>query len=534
MTATNAPQGAKEAAPAMGENDPESPRRIGRYEIRRELGRGMMGVVYEAVDPALGRTIALKTIQLSFALGPSEHEVFEQRFFAEARIAARLSHPGIVVVHDVGRDDETGLLYMALEHLEGRTLAEVIKQGTPVDWRERLHIVRRVAEALHHAHTHGVIHRDIKPGNIMLLRSGEPKIMDFGIAKVETARIQLTAAGQFFGTPLYMSPEQALGRTVDCRSDLFSLGAITYSLLTSRPAFAAENLTKIITRVIHDEPPPPSRFVSGLPPEVDYLVARALAKNPADRYPDGQRIADDIEDVLVGRRPRHLSEWALPGAVATLVPAQDLEDAALELERLLAQPSHQRHDADLATVDLAVQLATLVPNASQTPTAEVPPPEPEAPRRLGERFEPWTIALVLLVGLAAALISLWARQADTERPPPSPTEGPRRATGEPARLEIEFEHALRGGLLRVWVDRELVVEQRLDGRPTTIMAFSYRKGGVQEFLALSPGGHDVEVRVAWDDDEKTERIWGDFKSGTTRRLRARIGGFFKKLSLDWR
>jgi serine/threonine-protein kinase len=151
------------------------PRAIGRYEIRRELGRGMMGIVYEALDPALGRTIALKTIQLTFSLKPEERETFEQRFLVEARTAARLSHPGIVVVHDVGRDPETGMLYMALEHLKGRTLGEILREATLTDLREGLRIIGRIADALHHAHSEKVIHRDIKPANIMILPSGGAK-----------------------------------------------------------------------------------------------------------------------------------------------------------------------------------------------------------------------------------------------------------------------------------------------------------------------------------------------------------------------
>src|SRR5712691_885440 len=158
-------------------NPPAPPRRIGRYELRRELGRGMMGVVYEAHDPSLRRTIALKTIELAFAVSAEERQSFEQRFFVEARVAARLSHPGIVVVHDVGRDAESGLLFIALEYLPGRTLAEVVRGGTPMEWREALRITAAVAQALHHAHAKGVVHRDIKPANIMLLPTGQPKIL---------------------------------------------------------------------------------------------------------------------------------------------------------------------------------------------------------------------------------------------------------------------------------------------------------------------------------------------------------------------
>src|SRR5918994_4793633 len=154
----------------------------------------MMGVVYEAHDPALGRTIALKTIRLVLAASEREREDYERRFLAEARIAAGLSHPGIVVVHDVGRDAEHGILYIALEYLHGRTLAEMSAEG-PLEWHEALRLVGRVAEALHYAHTKGVVHRDIKPANIMVLTSGEPKIMDFGIAKLEAAQLTSTGPG---------------------------------------------------------------------------------------------------------------------------------------------------------------------------------------------------------------------------------------------------------------------------------------------------------------------------------------------------
>src|SRR5262245_40009268 len=216
----------------------DAPARIGRFEIRGEIGRGTMGVVSEAHDPVRGRMVALKTIASAAAGGPDDRAAFEQRFLAEARIAARLSHPGIVVIHDAGRDATSGTLYMALEHLSGRTLEEIVAEGRPVEWREALRILGRVAEALHHAHAQGVVHRDVKPANVMLLQSGEPKSMDFGIAKL-VIEGHATTSGQLLGTPLYMAPEQAQADTVDARTDIFSLGAIAYSLLTGKRAFQA-------------------------------------------------------------------------------------------------------------------------------------------------------------------------------------------------------------------------------------------------------------------------------------------------------
>jgi hypothetical protein len=307
-----------------------TPRAIGRYEIRKELGRGTMGVVYEARDPSLDRVVALKTVGAS-SLTRAERERYEKRFLTEARAAARLSHPGIVVVHDVGRDGASGLLYMALERLDGETLADLIASGRRLDWREALRITGLAAEALHHAHAQGVVHRDVKPANIMILRSGEPKIMDFGIARVDAGH--LTTPGELFGTPLYMAPEQALGRPADARSDLFSLGTIAYTLLTGEAPFAAPSVPAILARVVHRRVPPPSEVVPGLPSAIDDVLARAMAKAPEDRYPTGQALAEDIEDVLRGRPPRHRADWkASPKGERTVVSAAaDGEIPDLEL-----------------------------------------------------------------------------------------------------------------------------------------------------------------------------------------------------------
>jgi serine/threonine protein kinase len=281
----------------------ESPKSLGRYEIQDEIGRGMMGVVYRALDPALSRTIALKVVRLAFSIPEDQRDVFEKRFLAEARAAAALAHPGIVVVHDVGRDPDTGTLFIALEFLEGRTLAELTSGNAAMPWREALRVTARIAEALDHAHSQGIVHRDVKPANIMLLPAGEPKIMDFGIAKIPAS--QLTSAGEFLGTPTYMSPEQAKGAALDGRSDLFSLGSVLFLLLTGRRAFDAPNVPAILSKVVSETPPAPSSLVEGLPKAVDDLVCRALAKDPADRYPTGRAFSEDIADILEGRPPRH-------------------------------------------------------------------------------------------------------------------------------------------------------------------------------------------------------------------------------------
>jgi len=286
------------------------PQRIGRYEIQRVIGRGSMGVVYQAQDTVLRRTVALKTISFAFAVTDNDRRSFERRFLEEARAAAALSHPGIVVVYDFGSDPDAKLMYMALEFLRGKTLEDVVAAGLPLDWHETLKTVGRIADALHHAHQHKVIHRDIKPANIMVLGSGEAKVMDFGIAKVEAT--QLSMAGQVFGSPAYMSPEQAQGDAIDARTDIFSLGCVLYELLTGRKAFGAKDLASILLRLAVEDPTPVTRLVQGLPETLDFIVSRALAKPRHDRYPNAKAFAEDIDDALHGRVPRHAAPRPYP------------------------------------------------------------------------------------------------------------------------------------------------------------------------------------------------------------------------------
>ncbi len=530
-------------------------RTIGRYELKREIGRGAMGVVYEARDPLLDRTVALKTIRLESAGSPEELATFDQRFFAEARIAARLSHPGIVVIHDVGQDAASGELYIAMECLEGRPLSEILKLSGPLPWREALRITGRLAEALHFAHARGVVHRDLKPANVMLLASGEPKIMDFGIAKTQTARLKLTSAGESLGTPLYTSPEQVLGQTVDGRSDLFSLGAVAYSLLTGRTAFAAESLTRIVARVVADDPVPPSSLVPELPREVDRVIARALAKDPAERYPDGAALAEDVADLLAGQPPRHAKQSPLPPAEGRSEPPHALPERGRLVAEMSASQTHPHEPLDLDEAFAALVEPSGRETEPATPAAAQPSAE-RGPRPIPRGGGAIALAAIVVVGLAAAgwLMSsrrppgpaagtaggqaAAARVGGSARPAASPAAArPVRAATSSAQrgqLAVRFEHPPRSAGVRVWVDRRLVAEERWSDRPddaTRLLRFGAEDA---ESLQLTPGGHDVEVEVAWDGKRARDRIWGEIKPGATRRLRAKVGGLLrKKLSLEW-
>lgn len=320
------------------------PASIGRFRVEAEIGRGMMGVVYKAHDPVMERPVALKVVHLAFAVSDEQKAEFEQRFLAEARIVARLAHPNIVVAYDVGLVGEHGPPYVALEYLTGRTLAQALQEGA-LDWREALRLAARLARALAYAHGQGVVHRDVKPANVMLLDSGEPKLMDFGLAKLVSG-LEARVTGPFVGTPLYMSPEQALGSGVDARSDLFSLGALAYTLLTGRRAFEAESVPRILHRVIHEQPQRPTRLVRDLPAAADYLIERSLAKPPDARYPDGVTFAEDFEDVASLRPPRHRAAWVPPVPVGEETVDAARRAASSEAASFELRPS-AREDAPL-------------------------------------------------------------------------------------------------------------------------------------------------------------------------------------------
>ncbi len=513
------------------------PRSIGRYEIRGELGRGMMGIVYEAQDPDLGRTVALKTIRLSLAGDARQRKEYERRFRSEAQIAARLSHPGLVVVHDTGRDPEHGILYMALESLHGRTLAELVAEKGRIEWREALRIVGRVAEALHYAHGEGVIHRDIKPANIMLLDSREPKIMDFGIAKLETS--QLTSTGQVFGTPLYMSPEQALGHKVDGRADLFSLGSVAYTLLTGKPAFEAPTVPVVLARVAYHTPPPPSQVVGGVPGEVDYVVARAMAKAPSDRYADGKTLAEDVADVLAGRPPRHRAAWTPPSASeGARLGGSAVESLELPVAGEKPPARARRPFATLIVVLAGVAVAYLyfdpaaraawrdalgrvtLPAMLRDLASRLPKLTPPAPAALPARPSPVAIA-------TPSVESMPPSPRPSLRPSPSPSTRPSvRETAAPGKLTIEFQHDLRRGNLQVFVDGKRVLDEDFDSRVT--------RKTPQPTLNLSPGRHDVRVQVKWEDHLTTARLFGTFRSGATRRLDVQVARARGNVGLSWK
>ena len=267
---------------------------VGRYEIVREIGQGAMGVVYEAKDPKINRLLAIKTIRFSDEFEEDRVKEIRDRFFREAEIAGKLSHPSIVSIYDVGEDYE--LTYLAMEFLEGVDLRQHCKQGDLLPLRKVLDIISEVAIALDYAHSQGVIHRDVKPGNIMILKNGKVKVTDFGIAKAISST--QTKSGVVLGTPNYMSPEQVNGQKIDGRSDLFSLGVVLFELLTGQVPFHGKNMTNLlyqITQVRH----PSARDINPKVPKVcDQIINKALEKDPGSRFQSGTEFAKYLKATI--------------------------------------------------------------------------------------------------------------------------------------------------------------------------------------------------------------------------------------------
>ena len=217
---------------------PLTPTRLGRYEVLDEIGKGAMGVVYLARDPLIGRLVALKTFRIGYSVKDQEMEQFRARFLREAQSAGILSHPNIVTIHDVVEQSEDGVAFIAMEYVRGTNLKLLLQAEQPLTLPFVVEVIAQVADALDYAHSYKVIHRDVKPANILITADNRVKITDFGIARLNTSN--LTQEGQLLGTPNYMAPEQIQGKEVDHRADLFSLGSVLYALCTGRPPFRAE------------------------------------------------------------------------------------------------------------------------------------------------------------------------------------------------------------------------------------------------------------------------------------------------------
>ena len=458
---------------------------LGRYEILAELGRGAMGAVFCARDPKIDRTVAIKTISVPSA-SAQEAEHFRQRFFREAQAAGKLSHPGIVTIYDIGEDEPSHTPFIVMECVQGQSLeALVAAEAGPthsglLPQATALDLIKHIAEALDYAHSQGIVHRDIKPANILVTATGQPKIADFGIAKV--ALSEITLPGHVVGTPAYMSPEQLNGKPVDGRSDLFSLGVVAYWLLTGVKPFDGGSLTEVCVQVVTKEPLPASQVRAGLNTDFDYVLGRALAKDPAMRYQSGRELAADIEDLQAGKKPRSAAHVTLIQTVAR--------------PQVLPQPRR----------------TSALPPRSQAAS----PLLADTPPRRNVFLYLFIVALVLLAGSAAVFVSF--------------------SRTMPATLQIVGQYPFSSGEIYIWVDGDLRYHDELRGprNPQAQPSHSPNAGERMDLtLPVKAGRHLIRVQVdapgqTYDHDTA---IPGYFRAYSQKTLTVDFAS--KNLDLKW-
>ena len=363
-------------------------KKIGRYDIISELGRGAMGIVYRASDPTIGREVALKVLSISAT--PEEGTRSPQEMFMrEVRAAGRLAHPSIVTIHDAFDDQENQTSCIVMELVPGVTLEKILDSDHPLTTEEMFSIIRQVAEGLDYAHRNQVIHRDLKPANIMVTEDGRAKITDFGIAKV-LAREGVARTVGVMGTPSYMSPEQVKGGEVDARTDIFSLGIIIFTMLTGKKPFSG-NTAAVMFKIVYEEPPVPSSLNPQLTPAHDYVVRKCLAKDRNQRYSSARELLGDLDDLQHGRPLR--SQAAAPGPAPSVSSAGSISAAGPDAGHAESgryethRPSSRRHGH-------APPSAPPQRMAAQPPKPVAPPPvspqwKQEAPLRLRHRAGRW-------------------------------------------------------------------------------------------------------------------------------------------------
>lgn len=388
---------------------------LGRYEVIGELGQGAMGVVYKARDPLIDREVAIKTINLSMAM--DEREEYEARFYQEAKAAGRLSHPNIVTIYDVGRTEDVA--YIAMEYLQGRELRDILNETPLLPIIQVLDIIAQVAQGLAYAHEHDIVHRDVKPSNVMIVRDDLAKITDFGIARMASAAVR-TQTGMVLGSPKYMSPEQVLGKEIDRRSDIFSLGVMLYEMLTGQVPFIGDNINAIMYQTLNTAPASPSSENPSLPEMLDYIVAKALAKDRDERYQNTRDLAADLKacrdsiprdagaaNAKAGSGVQNAGKFiaddrgsagAKPAVALGLSSSFDSNDATMRLAALTAS----KEDVE----ELSKTLRITRPDLGEINRGA--PGKVKATRHLHNREEPPMGGYLLLVAIVIILVGLFA------------------------------------------------------------------------------------------------------------------------------
>jgi predicted Ser/Thr protein kinase len=449
---------------------------VGRFRIVRVLGQGSTGIVYLAADPSIERPVALKVLRWESGAEQPDRQEIEVRFLREARLAGRLQHPHIVTIYDVGSDRE--LYFIAMEYVEGEPLSRAMASALPFE--RSLSIVRQAAEALGHAHERGVLHRDVKPGNILLSRDGGVKVTDFGIGKLLTAGTSELNKGLILGSPAYMSPEQIREERLDGRSDLFSLAVVLYQLLTGSRPFGGESLTQVLYKILNTEPRDPRDFRPELAPVATEVFSRLLAKSPDARPADAREFLQELNRIADAEPPegRDVVQRPLATGRRMTPPAA----TAGPVRSLAGIPNLSRWPVAVLTsfVILAGLLLLLV--LRRDPTRAVA--TKGAPMEKGAGAAPSPLAEAAAPPVRAVATSAPLR-------PAPPTPGIRRSTqATPARMRVYrtrrlARFAVRPEQARIFVDGELVgIADDWDGW-----------GGGRDFPFSDDGSHRVRVEL---------------------------------------
>jgi len=441
---------------------------LGRYHVEAELGRGAMGVVYRARDPKIDRLVAIKTISL-LGKEKAEEQEYRERFAQEARAAGRLAHHGIITVFDAGEDPETHEPFFVMEYVAGRPLSdEIAASGGKLPLPKALKFACEIADALHYAHSNGVVHGDIKPANILITSDEHAKIADFGVARLNQS--VATHAGRIFGSPAYMAPEQLSGGEPDARSDLFSLGVMLYSMLTGFRPFQGNSAQTVCFKVMNVEPVPVSSFQPDLPPELDRIVLRAIAKDARERYQSGAEMAADIRTFVSND-----DSFAEATRFFTRVLEHD-RSAARQSQHGPTLSRRAIWQIAVAVIAIAFVLtgieltkgyreatAVVAPSASVSAVPHAPPIQ----KSVSEVREKKVVY----------------HSRSVARP-------------ETAKLRVEVLHQFASGKVSVWLDQQLIMDQELRGNTQHHSLFRSVLMNETTKLQFAPGKHKLQIQVS--------------------------------------
>jgi serine/threonine-protein kinase len=543
-------------------------KRFGRYEIVAELGRGAMGVVYQARDPQIDRMVAVKTVSL-WGQEPDEENEFRLRFMHEAQAAGRLHHPGIVAIFDVGENPENRNPYIVLEYVAGEALNRMLSRVKKLPLETALQLAEEIAEALDYAHAQGVIHRDVKPGNILVTESGHAKIADFGIAKLNLAHF--TLPGRVLGTPAYMAPEQLNGEGVDGRSDLFSLGVILYAMVTGHSPFQGDSATTVSFKVANREPVAASALDLSLPRELDEVISRAMSKDREQRYQRGAEFAEDVRQLKgllneagttsslrlapvtgtgvrsTSTRSTGMRNTKTRQTLSAVNPGVGMAQTAKSLRAAIGKAS--RRDLILGAVTLAmltiagVESKLFAPSpkvgVTTSDTAPVSPALPATPSgsALDESGGGAVPGTVVQQASPAAAGTHGTPHKGTPRKSHTPEAHPANQIVVPfSNLDLAVQHQFKDATLFVWVDDKLTLTRPLHGATQKrLVVFNGLRGVESETLKIPAGKHVLRIRALSADEtiDLSKTVSAEFIGGASKSLQVTLDKHNTVMRVSW-